>query len=79
MGGIVDLFELLGAVAVLIAVVAFFAAPELLAGLVSERRDRFEARLRQQAELDRKTAIAEAAIAARARGETFVPPADYDR
>lgn len=79
MSGIVDFFGLIGLFAVMIAVGAFVAAPELLAGLISERRDQFEARLRQQAELDRKTAIAEAAIAARARGETFVPPADYDR
>ena len=79
MGGIVDLFEVLGVFAVMIAVGAFFAAPELLAGLIWERQDQFERKLRQQAELDRKTAIAEAAIAARARGEAFVPPADYDR
>lgn len=32
-----------------------------------------------QAEIARKCAIADQAIAARARGETFVPPADYDR
>ena len=34
---------------------------------------------RVQAEIDRKCAIADQAIAARARGETFVPPPDYDR
>ena len=79
MDGIVDLFEVLGVFAVMIAVGAFLAAPELLASLVSERQSQFERDLRRQAELDRKTAIAEAAIAARARGETFVPPADYDR
>jgi hypothetical protein len=32
-----------------------------------------------QAEIERKVRIAEEAQAARARGETYVPPADYDR
>jgi hypothetical protein len=32
-----------------------------------------------QAEIDRKCAIADEAIAARRRGETYVPPDDYDR
>jgi len=32
-----------------------------------------------QKELERKWAIADAAIEARKRGETFIPPADYDR
>lgn len=32
-----------------------------------------------QAEIERKVRIAEQAQAARARGETYVPPADYDR
>ena len=32
-----------------------------------------------QAEIARKCAIADEAIAARARGETYIPPADYDR
>ena len=34
---------------------------------------------RMQAEIDRKCAIADQAIAARLRGETYVPPADYHR
>jgi len=33
----------------------------------------------QQAEIERKVRIAEEARAARERGETYVPPADYDR
>ena len=45
-----------------------------------ERRERHKAdENRVQAEIDRKCAIADQAIAARARGETFIPPADYDR
>ena len=34
---------------------------------------------RVQAEIERKVRIAEEAQAARRRGETYVPPADYDR
>lgn len=79
MDGMIDFFGLIGVFAVMIAVGAVCAAPELLAGLISDRQYELERELRRQAELDRKTAIAEAAIAARARGETFVPPADYDR
>jgi hypothetical protein len=33
----------------------------------------------RQTEIERKVMIAEEARAARARGETYVPPADYDR
>lgn len=57
----------------------FFCAPEIIANWIYSRRDDLRREAAQQAELDRKIAIAEAAAAARARGETFVPPADYDR
>ena len=62
-----------------VAVGAVGAAPMMLASWASERRDKFEQDIIQQAEIARKVAIAEAAIEARKRGETFVPPDDYDR
>jgi hypothetical protein len=64
-----------------ILVVATFVlgAPELLGNWIAWKRDELRREQAQQAELDRKIAIAEAAGAARARGERFVPPADYDR
>jgi hypothetical protein len=47
---------------------------------VRDRRARQSAQAdRVQAEIERKCAIAEEAQAARRRGETYVPPADYDR
>ena len=65
----------------LVMIGAFVAQcwPEILTGLFQARRDREEREKFQQAEIARKTAIADAAIAARARGEKFIPPADYDR
>ena len=55
------------------------SAPAILGGMIASRvEDEREAMLRQ-AELERKLAIADAAAAARGRGEAFVPPADYDR
>ena len=64
-----------------ILVVATFVlgAPELFGNWIAWKRDEMQREAAQQAELDRKIAIAEAASAARARGERFVPPADYDR
>lgn len=47
--------------------------------LVRSRVEADHKRDEVQAELERKCAIADAAIAARARGESFTPPADYDR
>ena len=47
--------------------------------IMGDRIDRKLKRDLVEAELDRKTAIADAAIAARARGESYTPPADYDR
>ena len=47
--------------------------------IMGERIDRQRKRDLIQFELDRKTMIADAAIAARARGESYTPPADYDR
>ncbi|MEA3016603.1 MAG: hypothetical protein QOI38_1325 [Sphingomonadales bacterium] len=79
MGGIFEFFWLVGAAALVVAVLSLFAAPYLLAGIVHDRNEEHQRRLLQEAELDRKLAIAEAAIAARARGESFVPPRDYDR
>ena len=79
MDDLIGLFQLLGFLAVFMAVGAVCAAPQLLAGMASEQMDKFEREARQQAEIARKVAIAEAAIEARKRGETFVPPADYDR
>ncbi len=73
------LLQLLGLFAVLVGLGAVVLAPELLAGMAQARRDDWEREVARQAELERKLAIAEAANAARRRGETFVPPADYDR
>ena len=74
-----DLFEVIGVFAVMLAVGTVCALPQLLAGWAGERRDRYVKEVAQQNEIARKVAIAEAAIEARKRGETFVPPADYDR
>ena len=79
MSGLVDLVQLLFVVIVMIGVGLVVGAPEILAGYLREKHWEHERRQHQQAELDRKIAIAEAARAARARGETFVPPRDYDR
>jgi hypothetical protein len=75
MSGIVQFAELLLANPALLAVIAFLNAPELFA----DRRCEAERDFVRQAELEREIAIAEAAMAARRRGETFVPPRDYDR
>ena len=79
MNGLPDLVQLLVAAPFLLAFMAIACAPELLAGWAHGKREEAQRRIAQQAELDRKLAIADAAIAARARGERFVPPADYDR
>ena len=74
-----DLLELIVTVAMFIAVGAVCAAPRLLVGWVEDRRSKFEQDAIRQSEIQRKVAIAEAAIEARKRGETFVPPVDYAR
>jgi len=79
MSGLFDLLQLLFVFTLLIAIGAVLGAPYILAGYVHDKREEHQRRQLQQAELERKLAIAEAAIAARARGETFVPPRDYDR
>ena len=79
MSSLSDFLSLLVAVPVVLAIVAIHAAPQLLAGWAAERRDEARRRAAQEAELDRKIAIGQAAIAARSRGESFTPPADYDR
>ena len=71
--------QLLLALPLLIGWVLIASAPQLLGSWAEAKRDDHERQMAQQAELERKLAIAEAAIAARARGEPFVPPADYDR
>lgn len=68
----------LGAI-LLIGFVLVVNAPQLLAEWASGKRHEAERRAAQQAELERKLAIADAARAARARGEPFIPPPDYDR
>lgn len=74
-----DILDLILFAVGFLAIGAVACAPQLLASLGESRVDAFERDLRQRAELDRKIAIAEAAAAARARGEPFVPPEDYDR
>lgn len=49
----------------------------ILADLRRQSRERAEEEAAQQERLARKVAIAEQAAAARARGEVFVPPADW--
>ena len=61
------------------AVGAVVCAPQMLAEWFWSRGERAQKEARQQAEIMRKVAIAEAAAEARKRGEPFVPPADYDR
>jgi hypothetical protein len=73
------LVQLIAALAVFIAVGAVCAAPTLLLYWAGDRRDKFEQDIIRQSEIQRKVAIAEAAIEARKRGETFVPPDDYAR
>jgi hypothetical protein len=73
------LLQLIAVVGLFIAVGAVCAAPMLLAGWADDRRYKFEQELIRQSEIARKVAIAEAAIEARKRGETFVPPDDYAR
>ena len=51
----------------------------VVSGFRDASRKRDADRAKVQSELDRKTAIADAAIAARARGESYTPPANYDR
>ena len=79
MNGLPLSLQALAAIAMLIGYVMVVNAPGILAGRLQAKRDDFERELAQQAEIERKLAIAEAAIAARQRGESFVPPADYDR
>ena len=71
--------ELIVSVGLFIAVGAVFAAPRLLVDWAEDRQYKFEQDLIRQSEIQRKVAIAEAAIEARKRGETFVPPDDYAR
>ena len=80
------MLEILGVIVMAIPVVIVLAIvnePWVLFGAfqhaASQRRYREEAADRVQAEIERKCAIADQAIAARRRGELFVPPADYDR
>ena len=79
MSDLPSLIQLIAATAVFIAIGAVCAAPMILSNWASDRQQKFEDDLIAQAEIARKVAIAEAAIAARKRGERFVPPDDYDR
>ena len=79
MNDLPGLVQLIAAVGVFIAVGAVCASPMLLASWADSQRDKFELELIRQSEIARKVAIAEAAIEARKRGETFVPPEDYAR
>jgi hypothetical protein len=79
MDSIFGFFQLLGVLGLVFVMGAVVSAPYWLAGFASSKRDEWERQLLQQAELDRKIAIAEAGMAARARGEAFVPPPDYGR
>ena len=79
MGDLSALIELVVVAGAFIAVGAVLAAPMLLRGWADDRRYKFEQDLIRQSEIDRKVAIAEAAIEARKRGEKFVPPDDYAR
>ncbi|MEO5772909.1 MAG: hypothetical protein ABIQ32_02155 [Sphingomicrobium sp.] len=75
-----DLIKIVAALfAVLIMVFVAECWPQILAELFVVRKAALEEDDLQQEEIARKTTIADAAIAARARGEKFVPPADYDR
>lgn len=79
MSGAEGFLYLVAGIVMIAGFILVASAPALLAGMVATRvEDEREAML-QEAELERKLAIADAAAAARARGETFVPPADYDR
>ncbi|HEU0098428.1 MAG TPA: hypothetical protein VFQ67_06585 [Allosphingosinicella sp.] len=71
--------QIILAIPILVGATLFLCAPEILANWIVSKRDDSRRERAQLAELDRKIAIAEAAAAARARGEPFLPPADYDR
>lgn len=79
MSGLPDLLVLLLALPLALLAFAAFGAQEILIFHARDKAFEAERRAAQQAELHRKIAIAEAAAAARARGEAFVPPPDYDR
>ncbi|HEX8126283.1 MAG TPA: hypothetical protein VF548_11935 [Allosphingosinicella sp.] len=79
MNGLPLILQIVLAIPILVGATFFLCAPELVGNWIAVKRDDLRRERAQQSELDRKIAIAEAAAAARARGEAFVPPADYDR
>lgn len=79
MSNLPDILQLMVGAVVIIGLVFIVNAPQFLAEWAHDKRRQAERQAVQQAEIERKLAIAEAANAARARGETFIPPADYDR
>lgn len=79
MNNLPDVLQLLVGAIVMIGFVLVVNAPQFLAEWAHDKQRQAERDAIQQGEIERKLAIAEAAIAARARGETFVPPADYAR
>ena len=80
MSGLLQLLEIIAVGAMLLIVFAVLSDPFAFLGAAFEAWNaKADADQGTQAELARKCAIADAAIAARARGEPFTPPADYDR
>jgi Tfp pilus assembly protein PilN len=79
MNNLPDVLQLLVGAIVMIGVALVLNGPQFLAEWAHDKQRQAERAATQQAEIERKLAIAEAAIAARGRGETFVPPADYAR
>ena len=73
--GLLQILVLIGAFLVFGAIACL---PNWL-GIAASNALRNREEMLQQAEIMRKVRIAEEAQAARRRGETFIPPADYNR
>ena len=74
--GLLQILALIGAFLVFGAIACL---PNWLGIAASNAMRDSEHEMLQQAEIMRKVRIAEEAQAARRRGETYIPPADYDR
>jgi len=74
--GLLQILVLIGAFLVFGAIACL---PNWLGIAASNALRNSEQEMLQQAEIMRKVRIAEEAQAARRRGETFIPPADYNR
>ena len=80
MSDLLQLLEIIAVGALLLIVFAVLSDPFAFLGAAFEAWNAKAAHDQAaDSELTRKCAIADAAIAARARGEPFTPPADYDR